>query len=231
MEPWPAGCCADHARGVLRTGGGCRPLQVLHGSDELHRRQVDSGRGASIGEPGGRAPHNRFCSGAGPERDGRRPDRQCPRGNGSRRSPNQISRRNGQIPEGRLETGLANALHAQWRTSERSFFCGMRELGQVGEEIGADRDGHERKVCHSPGRSQLRGEIRLDSKRGCAPVRLHATHARSRKRFHLHSGLPGWKVRDSRAGAEIRLQLAARLSAQASACPSKGEPDRMCRPF
>ena len=82
-----------------------------------------------------------------------------------------------------------------------------------------------------PGRSQLRGEIRLDSKRGCAPVRLHATHARSRKRFHLHSGLPGWKVRDSRAGAEIRLQLAARLSAQASACPSKGEPDRMCRPF
>src|SRR5207247_3725030 len=64
------------------------------------------------------------------------------------------------IPEGRLETGLANALHAQWRTSERSFFCGNLLCQGASEENGADRDGHERKVCHSPGRSQLRSEER-----------------------------------------------------------------------
>ena len=73
------------------------------------------------------------------------------------------------------------------------------------------RGRHQRQVCHSRGRCELRGRVRCYFAGARAIGRHDAAHAPARQRFRLHGLLSDRRIRSAVARSEVRFQLAAFL--------------------
>ena len=117
----------QHARGVRGPGRRRDPVSVLHGPDELHRRQVDPGAGDPAGQPEGRASRDRLGARAERGARGDHAGRPAPAGgrgsqparrDDAEQTGRDLSRRDGPSGQGGLEPGVPDALHAERRGDE-----------------------------------------------------------------------------------------------------------------